>query len=932
MLFAIGKDNSAWFYASGVGKAVLFVVCFFAILVSLGGLDALSVSCAITGSGACNGTLVALIENESGGLDNAHSQILDDNITLYMPFDISYSTNTGAVRDFSKYGNNGTKAGNVAWNVTGKYGGAYSFDGTGDWISIPVSGSLNISNGEFTACVWFATTETEEDILGTSSTGSGDYLVMSYLTKFRGHLWTTAGSNIIDSNAVVNTGAWVHGCQVVNSTSITLYVNGTLDNSQLLSGTKLWDTSPQLIIGSRETTSASYNFVGMIDDVIIWNKSLTAGEVSHLYSSQYIYKYGICCTSSDSSLSGSCQAIPFKLSNITNAHIQTGTYSGSAYSVNACISASPGRIQCTYPDSVCPAAYTCLGSMASSESGDSHLTNSHIGNCNEYTKRICCRLNSPPEIQNVILNSTFGTNLTTENLTIYFNESDLDGDEVTNITDFRVNGTSIAILNMPFNTNESSTTTNVIRDYSTRRNNGTLVNGTLWNISGKVGGAYSFDGTNDYILLSSTITPGNLNWTVSTWIKTSSGGSILSNNNGGPVSSNFGVSGGKILYENYNGTWDSHLGSTTVNNGAWHNLLWVNFQNQTMQMYVNGIAEGAAFNSFTTNGGPVNSIGRNWASAFFNGLIDEFQIYNRSLSAEQVKVIYNAGVANLSVQKIHSDETEKGQNWTCLVTGNDYLDGDGVLSNQVIIRNTAPTVTLTAPNDGNATTNRTPMFNWTGFDEDGDSMTYEINLTTFYDAGSTSLCSDVRTETTANTYFIPSGDLLCLKDNGVYYVWSVRANDGAGYGDWSSTRTVNITSLLMVSLPVRNMEFGSMTVLQSNDTTDDAPAPFIVQNDGNSIEHINVSATALWQSVAAPNTYYRYKVDNVTGETNAFNWSGSQTVFANTPVIGQIAIHRLNYSNIKDSAETDIYVQVPPNEPPAIRNSSVTFTAYLGET
>lgn len=246
--------------------------------------------------------------------------------------------------------------------------------------------------------------------------------------------------------------------------------------------------------------------------------------------------------------------------------------------------------------------------------------------------------------------------------------------------------------------------------------------------------------------------------------------------------------------------------------------------------------------------------------------------------------------------------------------------------------NNPPTVTLANPTNGFATTNRTPMFNWTGNDDDGDTLTYEINLTAVLAPGGTSTCSDVILDTTANSYYMPSRDLYCLYDNLMYYKWSVRANDGSGYGEWSSTRIVNISALQAISLPVNTIDFGSMTVLQSNDTSDDSPLPFVIQNDGNSILNINVSATDLWNSVTGANIYYRYKIDNVSGELNAFNWSGSQTTFTNTPISQQFAISRLNYTNIKDSAETDIYVQVPPNEPPTIRNSTFTFFSYLGET
>jgi len=62
-----------------------------------------------------------------------------------------------------------------------------------------------------------------------------------------------------------------------------------------------------------------------------------------------------------------------------------------------------------------------------------------------------------------------------------------------------LNGASFAVLNMPFDTNRTGQTGSVIRDYSLNKNNGTLNGSMIWTASGISGGAYDFDGLNDYI-------------------------------------------------------------------------------------------------------------------------------------------------------------------------------------------------------------------------------------------------------------------------------------------------------------------------------------------------------------------------------------------------------------------------------------------------
>jgi len=107
-------------------------------------------------------------------------------------------------------------------------------------------------------------------------------------------------------------------------------------------------------------------------------------------------------------------------------------------------------------------------------------------------------LNSLPSVT-VSLNTTSINNYTTDNLTGYVAATDNDGDSVYNITDWRLNGNSIAVLNMPFDSGSNSTNTS---DYSSSSNDG-IVNGATYNSSCNSGydgsGCYEFDGSDDYV-------------------------------------------------------------------------------------------------------------------------------------------------------------------------------------------------------------------------------------------------------------------------------------------------------------------------------------------------------------------------------------------------------------------------------------------------
>jgi hypothetical protein len=168
------------------------------------------------------------------------------------------------------------------------------------------------------------------------------------------------------------------------------------------------------------------------------------------------------------------------------------------------------------------------------------------------------------------------------------------------------------------------------------------------------GGYWSFDGANDRILLdnsnySFTLGNGDSNWTVNTWVRTTTtanalgAGSVLSNSSGGPVYSMMGVNSGKIVYWTYqNDAWSQKLGSTTVNDGNWHMLTWVNFSNSTMAMYVDGVLDTNVANSTSGNNNPIDIIGASWA-AFFQGDIANIQVYQgKAFSLSEVKQNFSA--------------------------------------------------------------------------------------------------------------------------------------------------------------------------------------------------------------------------------------------------------------------------------------------------
>ena len=185
-------------------------------------------------------------------------------------------------------------------------------------------------------------------------------------------------------------------------------------------------------------------------------------------------------------------------------------------------------------------------------------------------------------------------------------------------------------------------------DESFNNNDGTLGGdglGTdlpIW-AQGKFGGALSFDGTDDYASLSSTNILGS-KWTVGAWV-------YPANNNvrkfffsQGYAYFDLNASGKFYGYVPTNGTTLNMLSNSTYIANQWYYVSYT-FDGALGSLYINGRLDKTAVASGTANTGTTR-IGQYGANGFFwNGLIDNLNVYNYARSAGEVLVDYNNGLA-----------------------------------------------------------------------------------------------------------------------------------------------------------------------------------------------------------------------------------------------------------------------------------------------
>jgi len=189
----------------------------------------------------------------------------------------------------------------------------------------------------------------------------------------------------------------------------------------------------------------------------------------------------------------------------------------------------------------------------------------------------------------------------------------------------------------------------IIADKTPYGNDGTIYGATfVADRKGKANKAMSFDGSDDYIDCGndeSLDLTGD--FSIELWIKSSStiAGTLFNKNY---ISDGYFLTylnfpdTGKVAF--YAGSGDVELDSveSNLNNNTWRHLVF-QVDGTTQKIYIDGTLD----NSREKVSGEaedtnffIGSRGGTWR--FFNGLIDDVHIYNRALSVEEIKLLYES--------------------------------------------------------------------------------------------------------------------------------------------------------------------------------------------------------------------------------------------------------------------------------------------------
>ena len=199
-------------------------------------------------------------------------------------------------------GNNGTLQGGATYTA-GKVSQAFSFDGIDDLVDVPDAATLHLQI--FTIDAWVNPTDLTQDraivIKAASSTGGNDFAYgLRVLSggQAEGRITDAAGASAsVVSTSVLSTSLFQHIALTCDGAALKLYVNGVLSGTTATTLIPVVNARP-VSIGAWQSVSAGViqHWVGLIDEVELFNRALTLTEIQGIYNAGSAGKCRTCTT------------------------------------------------------------------------------------------------------------------------------------------------------------------------------------------------------------------------------------------------------------------------------------------------------------------------------------------------------------------------------------------------------------------------------------------------------------------------------------------------------------------------------------------------------------------------------------------------------------------------------------------------------------
>jgi concanavalin A-like lectin/glucanase superfamily protein len=209
---------------------------------------------------------------------------------------VSWWPGNGNANDI-KDGNPGTLT-NGATFAAGRVSQAFSLDGVDDYVDVGNQANLNFGTGDFTLELWISTLQSptsDVPMILNKQTTTGAFRV-GYEVFLQSAAFGTSGAVAfvirdgsgsgagLESTTVVNDGTFHHVAAKKTSSALELFVDGVSQGtvSHSLGSTS---NSESFRLGDlSDRTTGNNKFAGLLDEVSVYNRALTASEIQAVYA------------------------------------------------------------------------------------------------------------------------------------------------------------------------------------------------------------------------------------------------------------------------------------------------------------------------------------------------------------------------------------------------------------------------------------------------------------------------------------------------------------------------------------------------------------------------------------------------------------------------------------------------------------------------
>lgn len=226
----------------------------------------------------------------------------DPNLVSLLNFDNTPIVNGSVIVDNSGNGNNGTfVSDNLNDNKTrdnGVLNKALYFDGVSDSARFGSGGDFNITE-QITLIGWVnpESFDTGSDLTTVAAKSGSYYLELDKDGKVAVYQYGTNlnPGEFVKSNNSIFPNVWQQIAYTYDGSQIDIYINGQLDRTVQNLGGSIATSNNQFAVGANTITPERY-FNGLIDEVLLYSRALSAGEIAQIYSDKTVEAQvgGIC--------------------------------------------------------------------------------------------------------------------------------------------------------------------------------------------------------------------------------------------------------------------------------------------------------------------------------------------------------------------------------------------------------------------------------------------------------------------------------------------------------------------------------------------------------------------------------------------------------------------------------------------------------------